>query len=222
MSQKSENGGGKKIFFIIYFGLLMLALGLIGMLDSLAGWKMIEGSAPYFMLGLLICSALIALTVFLVHRVRVKWGRFAIGIAGGLVVLTAAVVMFMFISVMQFYQIPRMYNILRSGDGRQAVIMQTFSDDLERMDLRAETRRAQDGSDETEYELSDLGVIKRAYPRKLLLFYDSKRASEGWIETGYASEALLKYEWNAAGLHMYLENPEPGDEGELTLSMEAF
>ena len=222
MSQKKESSGSKKVFFMIYFGLLMLVLGLIGMADKLAGWKMIEGSAPYFMLGLLICSAMIALTVFIVHRIRVKWGKFAVGIAGGLVVLAAAIMMFMFLSVMQFYQIPRMYNILKSADDRQAVIMQTFSEDLERMNLRAETRRAQDGSNEEEYELSDLGVICRVYPRKLLLFYDSKHPSEGQIETGYASEALLKYEWNDDGLHMYLENPEPGDEGELTLSRESF
>ena len=209
---------GKKALLTCYFSALLLLTGAIGLLDVCAGWKLIQGGASYLLLGLLICSAIVALSAWISGKISVKWGKIAVGALGGLIAVVLAALMYLFFSMELFYRVPSLAAETASPDGAKAVILRTFSDDLEKMDVRAEARGAELKEDGGYlYEISDIGVTYRAYPKKLLLFYDAKHPSDGSLETGCQSQTVLKYEWNGRKLRVYLENPEPGDGGELTL-----
>lgn len=68
------------------------------------------------------------------------------------------------------------------------------------------------------YDSGAYGYIFAAYPVKLGIFYTSNAESEGMIYRGIESESKIMFEWQADGsLEIYLENPEPGDTGSVTL-----
>lgn len=72
------------------------------------------------------------------------------------------------------------------------------------------------------YPLEAYGHVYIALPRKLGIFYTSNVRMEGEIYRGESSQSGLFYEWlDDYTVRFYLENPEPGDSGELKLSLKA-
>lgn len=70
-----------------------------------------------------------------------------------------------------------------------------------------------------DYPYGAYGYMFCAYPRKLGLFYDSNVSVEGLIYRGAESQSRLCYEWiDDTTVRFYLEDPEPGDSGEVLLS----
>lgn len=68
------------------------------------------------------------------------------------------------------------------------------------------------------YDSGAYGYIFAAYPVKLGIFYTSNVESEGLIYRGTESESKIMFEWKSDGsLEIYLENPELGDTGKLSL-----
>lgn len=70
------------------------------------------------------------------------------------------------------------------------------------------------------YDSEDFGYAYFAFPRVMGLFYTSNCEMEGAIYRGCESTAKLLYEWSDdAHLRLYLEEPLPGDEGEVLLTL---
>ena len=52
-------------------------------------------------------------------------------------------------------------------------------------------------------------------------FYNSKKSGDGKLEIGCTSSAQLMYEWTGENtLHLFIENPERGDGGEHSITLE--
>lgn len=68
------------------------------------------------------------------------------------------------------------------------------------------------------YDYEAYGYIYTAYPIKLGLFYTSNVPCEGLIYRGVESEAKILYDWlDDTTLSLYLDTPQPGDSGKVTL-----
>lgn len=210
-----------RLFVIGYFALLILLLTFVGIMDWF-GYKMMDMTLEFAFFTLLICSALIALAVWIIRRIMRSWVKVVIGSLAGFIILALAMGIMAMMSVMLLYNIPMHYTTLASPEGNTAVVMRLFSRDMDAANARAAERRgAEPESDAEDYVLGDLAYEYTAYPRVARFFYNSKQPSEGTVEIGCDSEGQLMYEWkDDSTLHMYIENPDTYDRGELTLSFE--
>lgn len=209
-----------KVFLIGYFALLILILTFIGIMDW-CGYKMLDMTLEFAFFTLLVCSALVALTVWVVRRIMRSWVKVVVGSLAGLIILALAMGIMSMMSMMLLYNIPMHYTTLTSPAGKTAVVLRLFSRDMDAANARAAERRdAEATADEVEYVLGDLAYEYTAYPRVAKFFYDSKNPSQGSVEIGCSSEGQLMYDWQGENvLHMYIENPEEYDQGELTLDL---
>lgn len=70
------------------------------------------------------------------------------------------------------------------------------------------------------YPVEAYGYVYIALPRKMGIFYTSKVEVEGEIYRGAESKSGLFFEWlDDNTVRFYLENAEPGDEGEMILRL---
>lgn len=197
-----------RLFLPICFGALMLVLTAFGAMDML-GYKLIEGAVQYFLLGVLIVMALVTLGAWLTRKAKKGAARVLTGgICTVVVVLASALMITFFIFVNSFY-VPQNYAVLESNDGRKIAVMRSFSQDF------AMERCRDRGGDTVNY--ADLGYKYQIYPVFSKFFYNSKSAGEGTLEIGCSSSAVLKHDWDGGALHLYIENPEKYDSGELIL-----
>lgn len=202
-------------FVLAYFVLLILILTLIGISGQL-GYAFIDMGLACALFGLLICSALIAGTVWLVKRFCSRAARLFAGCTGALLTIAAGVALAMICSMLLNFGVPAHYTTLASEGGDAVVVLRMISGDARLRQLRvAEYGTTQD---ENILDFSVLGYSYSAYPRVMRFFYDTRWPAEGRLEIGCASDALLKYEWTDADtLHLYIDGAQVGDEGELTL-----
>lgn len=214
MERARQPAAGRRNALLIYFGALIVSLTAVGILERL-GYVMIDTGIQYLLTGLLFCSALAVCGVLLVNRIARRWLRMAAGLADGLLVLGLAVLMVMLFRVNQVLT-PGCYAVLESPGGEKVVVMRKLNLDAQRIQARTGEADAVTGA------LEHLGYAYMAYPRWGGLFYNRNQASQGELEIGCASSAQLMHRWDADGnLHLYVENPEPGDGGELTLVLKA-
>ncbi len=207
-----------KWFVLGYFVLLILILTAIGVFGQM-GYAFIDMGLACGLFGLLVCSALVAGTVWLVKRFDSKAAKILAGCVGVLLTFAAAVILVMVCSLMLNFGVPAHYTTLVSESGEAAVVLRTVSSDAELRDLRAAQKS--EPIDENTVDFSVLGYSYSAYPRFLRFFYDTRRPAEGKLEIGCASAALLKYEWTEPdALHLFIGDAEIGDVGELTLKLD--
>lgn len=212
MAGEGKALSGRKKFIIGYFALLILALTAIGVMRWM-GYCLIETGTEYFLFGVLLCSALVALTFFLSKRFERKWARLLTGVIGVAVTFALALVMIVVFTIMIEITLPGYYNSFTSESGRTAVVMSQYSTD--------EALRLARTEGELQGNVEELGLTYTAYPRAMHFFYDSARPGEGRLEIGYASEAQLMYEWlDSDTFHLFIENAQPGDEGENILKLD--
>lgn len=208
-----------KLFFIGYFALLILLLTFVGIMDR-CGYKMLDITLEFAFFTLLVCSALIALTVWIVRRVMRSWLKAIIGSVAGIIIMALAMGMMGMMSMMLLYSIPMHYTTITSPGGQTVVVLRQFSRNMEAADARAAERRLTDPDTDDEYVLTDLAYEYKAYPRVAKLFYDSQKPGDGSVEIGCGSEGQLMYEWKDENtLRMYIENPDSYDSGELVLDL---
>ena len=207
-----------KWFVLAYFVLLILLLTLIGVFGQL-GYAFIDMGLACALFGLLICSALIAGTVWLVRRFCSRAAKILAGCTGALLTIATGVALAMVCSMLLNFGVPAHYTTLVSEDGDAAVVLRMISGDAQLRELRvAEYGTTQD---ENTLDFSVLGYSYSAYPRVMHFFYDTERPAEGKLEIGCASAALLKYEWTEPDkLHLFIGDAEIGDAGELTLKLD--
>lgn len=203
-----------KWFVLGYFVLLILILTVIGILWQL-GYMFIDMGLACGLFGLLLCSALVAGTVWLVKRVYAKAAKIFVGSLGVLLTFAAALALVMLSSLLLNFGIPAHYTTLVSDDGAAAVVLREFSANEELRQLRNVTPQ----SDE-EINFEQLGYAYSAYPRVMRFFYNTRQPAAGALEIGCYSQAQLMYEWlDGDELHLYIADAEPGDAGELRLKL---
>lgn len=68
------------------------------------------------------------------------------------------------------------------------------------------------------YDYEAYGYVFGAYPVRMGIFYDTNVECDGLIYRGAESASKIMHEWSSDGvLTLYLESPEPGDSGKLSL-----
>lgn len=68
------------------------------------------------------------------------------------------------------------------------------------------------------YDFAAYGYVFGAYPVRMGIFYDTNAECDGLIYRGAESASKIMHEWLPDGtLSVYLESPEPGDSGRLSL-----
>lgn len=212
MQGESKARQGHRKFFIIYFAILILLLTVLGIMRWM-GYRLIEAGTEYFIFGVLICSALVALTFFLTRRIYSKWLKILMGCVGIALTFIAAMAMIMVFSVMIEISLPGYYNSFTSPSGKTAVVMREYSADEALISERIE------GEPQGNYE--ELGFSYTAYPKAAAFFYDSKKAGQGRLEIGCTSTAQLMYEWTDENtLHLFIADAQKGDIGEYSITLE--
>lgn len=212
---KKLNLSGKKLL-IIYFVVLtavLLFTGIMGML----GYSPIKAGGIYLLLSILIISALALATYAVVKKLNGKWKKRIAGIVGGLITALIAIGLLVFFLFMESFYTPKEFCSFRSPDGCKAVLMYVYSQ--EHLEERAQKRREADpDAPEDELVFDDLDYTYVAYPKALGLFYNIKKGSETRLCIGCNSQAQIMYEWlDGKTLHLYIDQPEKFDEGEITL-----
>lgn len=68
------------------------------------------------------------------------------------------------------------------------------------------------------YDYEAYGYVFGAYPVRMGIFYDTNVECDGLIYRGAESQSKIMHEWLSDGsLSIYLDSPEPGDSGKLSL-----
>lgn len=216
MAEEKTPFRGVKRFFLGYFLLLILTLTFIGVMGRLS-YAPVDTSMVFALFGLLVCSALIALAVFLVRKVRARGLRILAGAFSALLVLAVAMAMFSFFSLILVTSTPQHYTTLTAPSGHAVVVLRQLSADAERIEARCAARGEVWNPEAPSAE--DFGYRYQAHPRVARFFYDERIQAEGALEIGCASDAQLMFEWlDGDVLRLYVENARSGDGGELTLA----
>lgn len=212
-----QNFKGVKLFFVIYFGALMLVLTFVGVMSSL-GYEMIDSSIKFVLFGLLAGSAMIGGAWWLVKRIMRRWLKVLVGAAVTALVLAVFLGLYLALSFMLISVTPLPYAYIGSPSGKNTVILRQLSTDAEMLGARMQAAGL-DPANGPQNE-DDLGYSYTAYPTVMNFFYNKKADCRGAVEIGMASEATLRYEWiDDDTLRMTAENPLPGDGGECILSL---
>lgn len=208
---------GLKVFFIAYFAILMLVLTFMGVMSTL-GYEMIDASIKFVLFGLLVGSAMIAGTWWIVKRIWRKWLKIAVGTGLTALALVIFMGMYMALSFLLISATPLPYAYIGSPAGENTVILRRVSNDAQWARQRM-TAAGRDPSNGPQSE-ADLGYSFSAYPTVLHFFYNRKADGQGAVEIGMESDAQLHYEWiDENTLRMGVVNPQAGDGGEFTLHL---
>ena len=220
MEKKKERDFTPKHFILILFAVLIALLTFIGIMNW-RGYAMINMSTQYLLFGILVVSAMVAGLAALVKRIMSRAVKGIVVALGGIIIVVAAVVLLALSTFILNVNTPVPYTTLTSPAGKNVAVMREWGSDSDLMDLRAAERWANDPEAvEGEFEKEDLGYSYFAAPKVMGMFYNKNAKTEGILEIGVMSQAQLMYKWEGEVLTLYIENPEPGDAGELTLNVE--
>ena len=156
----------------------------------------------------------------LVRRIRKNGVRLAVTLGVSLVGFLVVVLAFSFVGYMASVNLPQRYASLTSPDGgHRLVVLRSYEfPDDEHIALRQDARREAEPEVEADLVAEDWGFAYAAYPRALNIFYRADADVQGEVHLGYASAATLMVEWpDGDTARFYVQDPEPGDDGECTL-----
>ena len=220
MEKKKERDFTPKHFMLIVFAVLIVVLAFIGIMNW-RGYVMINMSTQYLLFGILVVGAMIAGVAALAKRIGIRVLKGIVMVLGGIIAAAAAVVLLALSTFILNVNTPVPHTTLTSPAGKNVAVMREWGGDPDLMDLRAAERWANDPEAvEGEFEKEDLGYSYFAAPKVMGMFYNKNAKTEGILEIGVMSQAQLMYKWEGETLTLYIENPEPGDAGELTLNVE--
>lgn len=214
--------------FIVYLAVLMVGLSVINVLDQ-NGYYLKNRDTGLLGLLLLLFSLLAWGGVNIYRRIRGRSAKMIAGIAMGILMFVLLTMTFTYVGQFARLLYPAPYSVIRSEkSGNVAAVLRGIDSGIEsetafeetqaRMDVRYEAITDEPFNEETGYPIEAYGYYIEAYPQKWNFFYEANADVEGRIFIGYASQAQLLYEWqDDATLRLYLENPEPGDSGEIIL-----
>ncbi len=220
-----------------------IALGMIAILSFVLlaffvmekmGYALIDSYLNQMGVLLLLIFLLIALTVWVVKKCKKRVAKIAVGTLFAFVIMLGSTFMLNLISeyVILFQMSGK--DTLTSPQGKKYVVMYGVDTGYQSEEEAAETKRRMDArrkyimennpeekeklKGEDDYPAGAYGYYYVVYPRVAGIFYNKNADVEGRVYMGINSAASLNYEFREDGtLHLYLENPEIGDEGEVIL-----
>ena len=118
--------------------------------------------------------------------------------------------------------LPQRYAVMTSPNGQhRLIVMRQLDTDEGRVDARRAARLAEHPDSSQEYVAEDWGFVYTAYATGTMgMFYRPDTLIEGEVYIGAASQGELMLEWEddeTVG-HFYVQNPGPGDGGEMRAS----
>ena len=207
------------LIFLAAIGVLTLLLVVLSVMYR-NGIALIQGEVLLF-LPFIIGLLFPAWGLYALHaHIRRKGLRIALTLILGLALFMLLVLGFSYLNFVGVFTVPRQCGVVRSPDGAHTmVVLRQMDGDPEHMEVRRDARLAADPEADPELGAADYTYIYAAYPRVAGMFYSTKVDTEGEIRMGYTSEAKLMVEWldDNQTAHFFIENPEPGDEGEWTV-----
>lgn len=228
--------------FVIVLLVLMVALIALSIIETM-GYPLIYTHVTLLGTGVLVLVLLVWAAVAIFRRFSSRMSRIIAGTVLGLVVAFVGMMGLTYLLTYAQLAMLQPYATISSPAGEKVAIMYTvdtgFVDEesLRAAEARMDARKAQldaeaaaagevvtETTDETgvvDYPSEAYGFVYAAYPRVMGLFIDATADSQGLIYRGSASEAEIKFEWTDDNtVRFYLENPEPGDEGEIVLTLD--
>ena len=207
------------IIFLAAIAILTLLLVVLSVLYR-NGIALIQGEILLF-LPFIIGLLFPAWGLYALHaHIRRKGLRFALTVVLGLVLFFLLIVGFSYLNYVGVFTVPRQCGVVRSPDNAHTmVVLRQMDGDPDHMEARRDARVAADPEADPELSAADYSYLYAAYPRIAGMFYSTKVDTEGEIHMGYTSQATLMVEWldDNQTAHFFIENPEPGDEGEWTV-----
>lgn len=215
------------VIMLTVMSVTSVILVAISLLDR-AGYRLLW--SEFNLLG---CVAMLVMLMVwgagnIYRRVKSKNAKTVTGLALGFVVMLVGLVLSTL--VMQFGQmaLPHRFADIRSPGGKTAVLMravdmggateESFQAMRDRMDTRKAAIEAETGETSEDYPYGAYGYTYMAYPKMLGIFYNANAQTSGELYRGCESESRILYEWSEDNtLRVYLEDLEPGDEGEIFL-----
>lgn len=209
---------------------LTVVLAALCVLDRV-GYSLIKTNLVMLGSGLLLLCMIVWGLVALIRKIRKNAVRIAVGTIAFMVLFMLASVALTLVSYFSEMWLPSKYSVLTSESGKSVVVMKLLDTGIydgddgaaaaQRMMERREYILSQPDAEpleDDEMPSGAYGYVYRAYPRVLGVFYKAKADCEGAIFRGMESESTMRYEWLEDGsLHLYLENAEVGDSGEIVL-----
>ena len=180
----------------------------------------------------------------LVRRISKRGVKVAVGGLLVLVYALALVVVFTYLSFMGSVAVPQRYATLASPSGaHKVVVMRAIDLDEDRLEARKAARLEADPNGDPETSIQDWGVVCKAYPSVMNIFYRSNADVEGEIYLTYDASRLvsqeqsteegeegaapaeplprgtLMVEWldDENTVHFYVDQPGAGEGGECTV-----
>lgn len=221
---------------LILIGILSLVMITITFID-MAGYHLIVPEINPIGCIAMILLLLIWGAILLYQRIRSSWVKKVAIAAFALLIMMLSTFALTLTTQYTAILLPHKFGTIVSPAGQKVVIMNTMDTGIgsdeefaamqARMDARMEALNAaapEDTAETTEvtegYPYSAYGYVYSAFPSQLGIFYRTDVDVEGLIYRGSESQAKLLYEWlDDTTVRFYLENPEPGDSGEVTLRL---
>ena len=207
---------------VIVVALAVLALATIAVTLCRSNGLYLIRSELYFFLPLFILMIAVGWGVLaLVRLIRHRVVRIVVGLAAALLFFLGATVAMSYGSFIISLSMPlRSATVSTEDRAHSLVVMRELDSDEERLEIRRAARVAADPEADPEVAADDFGYIYTAYKPVWRYFYKADTLIEGEVNIGYASEANLMVEWEEEGTvgHFFVENPGPGDGGEMRAS----
>ena len=199
------------------------------------GYPLIDSYLNQMGVLVLLIFLLITLGVWIVKKLKNRAAKVAVGMLFVMIVMLGSTFMLNLISeYVVLFQMSRK-TTLTAPNGDKYVVMYGVDTGYQseeeaeatknRMDerkayiLENNPEEAENLESEDDYPTGAYGYYYVVYPRVAGIFYDKNADVEGKVYMGINSTASLKYEFKDDGtVHLYLENPEAGDEGEVVLN----
>lgn len=224
---KENNGRERRPLFRRSDRVIMIVLAAMILLSVVlyilehAGLALIRGEIYMFLPMAMVLTALSWGAYAVVRRIQRKTLK---TVVGAVFVLAIVVIMLFGLTYGSFVAsltLPQKFGTVTSPSGsRTLVVMRALDSDEERIGVRRSARLEADPDGDPEQIAEDWGYLYAAYPKALGVFYRTDANAEGEISIGYASEGTLMVEWlnDEAEAHFFVQNPGPGDGGEITVS----
>lgn len=236
------------IGMMIALGVCSIVLMITTALEQ-SGTRMVYTAFNLMGCGVMIMGLLVWALGLIFIRLKKRTTKLVVGTLLGFVLMIIGVFIFTFLGMFAQYALPQKFGTIESPEGKKVVMMymedtglssaEEFDAMLARMDARAEyieskaaetaevapeatetTETAEVTEESAGYPEEARGLVFSAFPMKMGFFFDAEAEIEGAIYRGVASEAKILYEWiDENTVRFYLENAEPGDEGEFILHM---
>ena len=211
----SNMGDRAALIALVVMILLTIAINALG----LAGLRLVSTEIYVFLpliIGLTALGWGVSAIIRIIHRPVLKRVVMVILV---LIMFVLVVLGVQYVSFVAGPTLPSRYAVMTSPNERhRLIVMRQLDTDETRVDARRAARLEAHPDSSPDYVTEDWGFVYKAFaPGPLGLFYKPDTLIEGEVYIGSAStgELMLQWEEDEAVGYFYVDNPGPGDGGEM-------